>query len=500
MSVERMGRAMSWSVFAKIVRLAAGPVAWVVIVRSLGETNWGILSILRTISAFALILVTAGGGHALLRYLPAMRVDGGMESFRRRFRGLAAVQVAVWGALVCVALLFGDGIGSLFGAARQGFTGLMAIAVAVVLFEVMLGLVTSALQSWFETRRLAIVTACGNVAYIAAIFFFLRLGTGIAGVLYAGAVVNLGMSLLLLPLVRSLAREAPAGGKEAPALGRILRFSLPFVATGLLNEIVWRHSEVLFLGHFTGVEAAGHFGLAYRLPQQVLEFVPLSIWPIVMAGITESYARNRERLPGAIDMYYRMLFMLVLPVAAMGFAFSRHIVPLLFGAAMAPAAPYTQLFFVVFSYSFLYTPLSMALYVMEKSWLSMLTFAMLAAVNVGLDLALIPRMGIAGAFLSVAVVLAIAVVAFGVVVKRVGPGIRIPAGFVFRCYAACLPTALLALTSSRWHSIPALAVQTVAGVALLWAGFRAMRVVGPREKEMIARLPEPFGRRLTALF
>lgn len=495
-----MGRAMSWSVLAKVVRFASGPVAWVIIVRSLGETDWGILNIIRTISAFVLTLAAAGGGNALLRYLPAMRVEGGMRRFAMRFRGVMALQLVVWGLLVIVARLFGEELGRLFGAEREGFAPLLTIAAAVVVFEVMLRLVTASLQAWLETRRLALVTASGNLAYLAAIMLFLRGGAGIAGVLYAGAIVNLGMTLALLPYVRSLARGVPEKEGGGPGLGRILRYSLPFVATGLLNEIVWRHSEVLFLGHFTGVEAAGQFGLAYRVPQQILEFVPLSIWPIVMAGITESYARDRARLPEAIDLYYRMLFLLVMPVAAFGFAFSRQLVPLLFGREMLPAALYTQLFFVVFSYSFLYTPLSMALYVMEKSWLNMLTFAMLAAVNVGLDLAFIPRMGVGGAFLSVAVVLGIAVVAFGAVVRRVRADIRIPFGFVLRCYAACLPTALLALTSSRWHSAGALSFQAIAGLLLLWGGIRAMRVVGAREKAMIARLPIPFGERLTSLF
>ncbi|MBN1884620.1 MAG: polysaccharide biosynthesis C-terminal domain-containing protein [Candidatus Krumholzibacteriota bacterium] len=500
MSVERVGRAMTWSVLARVARFAAGPIAYVVIVRSLGETDWGILSILRTISSLALIVVTAGGGNALLRFLPQLRVTGGAGRFMARFRFVLLAQAVVWGALLGVSRLVGDRVGRLVGAPGEGFTGLLLVAIGVVIFEVMLRLVTSALQSWYETRRLAIVTVAGNIAYVILLVLFLKSGTGIVGVLFAGAIVNLAMSVLLARQVFSLVCSAPEAGGEAPRVGRIFAFSLPFVATGLLNEIVWRHSEVLFLGHFAGVEAAGYFGLAYRTTQQFLEFVPLSIWPIVMAGVTEAYAKDRNRLAGSIDLYYRLLYILVMPVAALGFALSRPLVPFLFGEAMAPAAQVTQLFFVVFSYSFLYTPLSMALYVMEKSWLNMLTFAMLAAVNIGLDLVFIPRIGIDGALLSVALVLALSVAVFGVVVKRVRPDIRIPFGFVLRCYAACLPTALIALTSSRWHSVPALAIQALAGIVLLYAGFRAMRVIGAREKEMIARLPIPFKGRLIALF
>jgi O-antigen/teichoic acid export membrane protein len=309
------------------------------------------------------------------------------------------------------------------------------------------------------------------------------------------------MFAALVPKVRSLMRaEERRPGAAAPGLRTVLRFSLPFVATALLNQIVWRHSEVLFLGHFTGVEEAGYFGLAYRTPQMLLEFIPLAVWPIVMAGTAEAYSRSAANLPRAIDLYYRMLFILVMPVAALGFAFARPLVPILFGEAMTPAAPFTQLFFVVFSYSFLYTPLSMALYVMEKSWVNMLVFAFLAVVNVGLDLALIPRWGLLGAFLPVAFVLVLGVLAFYTVLRRMRPDVVVPFGFIARCYAAVLPACLLALTAARWNSIAALAVQIPAGIALLIYGFRWMRVIGEGEKQLILKLPIPLKEHIIKVF
>jgi O-antigen/teichoic acid export membrane protein len=271
------------------------------------------------------------------------------------------------------------------------------------------------------------------------------------------------------------------------------------VITGVLNQIVWRHSEVLFLGHYTGMEAAGHFGLAYRLPQMALEFIPLTIWPIVMVGISESYSKDPSRLAESVDVYFRLLFLLVVPVAAMGFAFAGPLVPLLFGEGMAPASGMTRLFFVVFSYSFLYTPLSMALYVMEKSWVNMLVFAALAVFNIGLDLALIPRFGLWGAFIPVAAVMLLAVGVFRTVAGRFDPGLRIPAGFIARCYLAALPAAALGLSASKYDSPAALAVQIPIGLILLLAGMRLSRLMGAREKALLMRLPVPFRDRIVSI-
>lgn len=501
MTVERVGRAMSWNLVAKVARFTAAPVSYILIVRSLGEHNWGLLNVLRTVSGFAFVLVMLGSGNALLKYLPEIRVRGGFAGFTDTIRRLALIQGAVWIALLVIIRFGGGALRSFFGEQSTRFTLYAQFAVAFVAFEVLMTLSMNALQAWYETRRMGVVIIIGNVFYLILIMLFLAFGWGIMGVLLAGAVINAGMFAALAPQVRGLARAEHRGSTvTSSGLGMVLRFSLPFVATGILNQIVWRHSEVIFLGHYAGVEAAGHFGLAYRTPQMLLEFIPLAIWPIVMAGTSEAYSRDSASLSRAIDLYYRLLFILVMPVAALGFAFARPLVPILFGDAMLPAAPFTQLFFVVFSYSFLYTPLSMALYVMEKSWVNMLVFAFLAVVNIGLDLAFIPRFGLWGAFFPVAFALVLGVIVFYAVLRRMRPDVTVPFRFILRCYAAALPTGLLVFTAAHWGSITALAIQIPVGIALLVLGFRWMRVIGEGERRLIMRLPIPLKERILKVF
>ncbi len=490
---------MSWSVVAKVARFVAMPLSYIVIVRSLGEHDWGVLNVLRTITSFALVLVMLGGEKILLRYIPEVRIKGGMRALLSNIGRLAVLQVSVWAVLSVTVYLSGDWLASLFHQDPSVFGRYVIIAVGLVLFEAGMTLTMNALQSWYETKRLALVMVVGNVLYVVLLILLMKAGTGVAGVLAAGGAVNLVMILLLLPDLVELTRRAPMDDSPGPGAARMLRYSIPFVATGILNQIVWRHSEVLFLGHFTGMEAAGHFGLAYRIPQMALEFIPLSIWPIVMAGISEAYTRDPGKLAEAVDIYFRLLFLLVVPVAAMGFAFSGPLVPLLFGSGMAPAAEMTRLFFVVFSYSFLYTPLSMALYVMEKSWVNMLVFIALAIVNVGLDLAFIPRFGLWGAFFPVAAIMLLAIVIFRMVAGRFDSSLSIPAGFIARCYLAALPTALLGISASRWDSPIALAAQMLIGVFLLLAGVKLLRLFGEREKALLMRLPIPLKEKIVSI-
>ncbi|MCK4236776.1 MAG: oligosaccharide flippase family protein, partial [Candidatus Krumholzibacteria bacterium] len=332
MEIEKVAQAMSWSVMAKVARFIAGFAATILIVRSFDEYDWGILTVLRSIIGFVTVVVLLGAGNALLKYIPMVRIKGGMGTLLTNFRKIFLIQFAVWLLLLILARLSGPILNSFFDKRFERFGFYLQFAVGFVIFDAFMTLITSILQSWYETRKLGIVIICGNGCYIALLVLFLKLDWGIVGVLAAGAMVSLGMSLLLLSHVRDVVKRSPIREGEAPGLEKIMRFSLPFVATGVLNQIVWRHSEVIFLSHFQGAEIAGYFGLAYKIPQLLLEYIPLTIWPIVMAGTSEVYARSSDNLPRAIDLYYRLLYILVIPVAAMGFAFARPFVPILFGS------------------------------------------------------------------------------------------------------------------------------------------------------------------------
>ena len=81
MTVEEVSRAMSWVVLAKVVRVATGFVANILVVRTLGKYDWGIYSILTSILGFVLVFILLGGGQTLLKFLPTVRVTGGLRGF-----------------------------------------------------------------------------------------------------------------------------------------------------------------------------------------------------------------------------------------------------------------------------------------------------------------------------------------------------------------------------------------------------------------------------------
>ncbi|HMA76946.1 MAG TPA: hypothetical protein VKO43_06540, partial [Candidatus Krumholzibacteriaceae bacterium] len=121
MSFSKIGIAMSWNVVAKLARFVAGPAAYIIIVRSLGEYRWGILSVLKSVTGFAFIIIMMGGGKGLLKFLPELRVRGGMKQFLNTVKKLFVIQTLVWLILILAAWLLSDTIEGIYDVESGSF-------------------------------------------------------------------------------------------------------------------------------------------------------------------------------------------------------------------------------------------------------------------------------------------------------------------------------------------------------------------------------------------
>jgi O-antigen/teichoic acid export membrane protein len=492
-TARRIGNAMAWSVAARTIRFLLGLASSVVVVRGLGQHDYGVLSVVRSVLMFVIMLAGVGTGQALLKFLPAMRVAGSGAAARKLLRRVALVHLSGWCVLVVVALLARGWTQRLFHA--DGIGVVLAAAVALALFEILFTLAGQVLNAGFETRRLAFASAASHVVYLGLLLAALRGGLGVIDVLVAAAAGNAAAFAIALGRVRPSTDFGAGEGSEFGAR-RILRYSTPFAAIGILNLVVWRQSEVLLLGHFRSPEETGWFDLAYRLPQTILEFVPGTVWPLVMAGMSEAFARDRSSIRRAVDRYYRMLFVLCAPICALGALLAPRAVAVMFGEAMMPAAVPMQLFFLILTVSFLSTPLSMSLYVMEKTHVNLLIYGALTVINVGLDLLLIPKYGVFGAVVPVAIAIAVQPLAYYFAVRREIADIGIPFLFIGRCFAASAAVLVALPVLQLLDGAAGLAAAgAVAGVGVAFA-YRQARVLGSDEIDAVGAIPLPGSARL----
>jgi O-antigen/teichoic acid export membrane protein len=407
------------------------------------------------------------------------------------------VHAAGWAALLLAALAARGLTERLFHV--EGIGVVVVAAVALALFEILFTLAGQVLNASFEARRLAFASAASHVVYLGILLGALSGGLSVIEVLVAAAAGNLVACVMVAGRLVPSTDFGPAPGSEFGA-GRVLRYSAPFAAIGILNLVVWRQSEVLLLGHFRSPEETGYFDLAYRLPQTILEFVPGTVWPLVMAGMSEAFARDRSSIRRAVDRYYRMLFVLCAPICVLGAVLAPAAVAVMFGEGMTPAAIPMQLFFIILTVSFFSTPLSMSLYVLEKTHVNLLIYGVLTVINLGLDLLLIPKYGVFGAVVPVAIAIAVQPLAYYVAVRREIIGIGIPFAFIGRCFLASA-AALVALPVLHfWHGASGLAAAGLVACAAVALAYRGAGVLGADEIDAVGAIPLPGAAKLADFF
>jgi O-antigen/teichoic acid export membrane protein len=486
-SVERtagkVAEAVPWNLVARGLTAVFSIAFSMVVVRGLGEYDYGRYSIVQTALGFYTIIYTFGMTEALLKFVPAVRGDRAGAGARVIATALA-FQLAAWLVLLLLTLAGAGLIDSLYESVSIG--GILKLGAALGALSLIFESICVVFTGLYRTRAVAVATLLARVASLAFVVLAIRAGWGVGGVLVAlGAGSSVGAVSTLGKFLREMSPKGMGLERERVGVGRLWRYALPLVGRSFLGQIIWRQSEALIVGYFWGAVSAGFFNLAYSFPQRILEFVPLAMWPLVLAGLSEVQSREKQDLPRAIALYYRFLFVLVVPVAVYGVTLGDKAVVVLYGAEMAQAGALSRLFFVVFLIAFLGTPLHMATYVVEKTWANLAVGIAGAAVTLGLDLILIPRYGIYGGVPPTTLGLIVSNWLQYRLAKRYVPGLSVPWRHLARVLAAS-GVILLAYPLRAWADGAAgFLALTALCVALFVVAARTARVLGLEEKRLL---------------
>jgi O-antigen/teichoic acid export membrane protein len=478
---------MGQGLVVKVLRFALAFASHVVIRRALGPEIFGHYLIAQLWLDLAAAVASLGMGQVVLRFLPTVRLGPHRAAMRRLLLWALALQLVGWVAVIAVV-----------HAAEEPLTRYLAGEVTyalVVLVAYLLGtrlvfdIVTQVYHAILDVRPITLATIGWQVVFLAGLGATVVQDAGAAGVIVSAAAAN---ALTALWLLAGWRRRLHVTGEGAPAevpLGRMLRYGIPLAMVGLLYNVVWRASEGFLINYHWGERAAGFFGAAYSLPQLILEFVPTAIWPIVMASYAAVFALDRQRAATLVEHYYKLLFLVVAPLGIGGALFGDHLFVMVYGEAYAPGADLARVFFVVQSVSFIGTPLSMSLYILEKSTRNLLVWLGAAIVNVALDLVLIPMDWRVGGVVPVAIAVALMPPAFWWLLRREGFVVRVPWAFIGRVYLASLSLLLLVPVRRIERSEVIVGVALLLGIALLAVAFRSVRVFRRDDTALIALIP-----------
>ncbi len=480
--------ALYWTFLPRIVQMAITLVTSVYIVKSLGDFEYGRLKALDPILRVIIIGISFGLGQALNRFVPEIRLQNPGSEARALLYRCLGIQSLLWLATLGGIFLLR---GFLYEVQHE-YAPLLILGVLLSIVEIWAQSLNAYATASYKTREVAVGISAGSIFMAAATWYLLSRGLKIEGVLWSLAIGHAANVVFLTVLLRRL--HEPESSLAVPQsrfpLGRLFRYALPWVPNNALHFVVWRSSETVFLTRYHEPELSAYFDRAYALPQLTMEFIPLAMHSLLLASFSESSTVSKERMPNFIAYYYRLLFFVVVPIAYGGIAIGDLLLTTLY-PDLAPAGPYCRVFFFIFMLTFFGTPLSMAVYVIEKVWVNLLLNVAYGVVTIGLDLLLIPKYGLIGAIIPTAIVTALTPFVRYWIARRYVPGIRIPWGFIGRVYVAAAPVLGLLLLRPYLDGFMGLLLAALYAAVATLIGYRLFRVLGPTEREFIANSKLP---------
>ncbi len=308
---------------------------------------------------------------------------------------------AVLGPLLATAAALGGAVSIVLTAvmatagARLGYDAATLHAVIIL----SLALLPATLQAYCEAAFLALqqtapiawATAADSLLKVGLGIVWLRAGYGLEGVLVAAVLGRAAAGVV------SLAWLHRAGVLEGFRPDRVLAQKLAseapvFALSGLCATLYWR-VDVLLLTHFQGLAAVGLYTAAYR----VLDLAVLLPQSLCQAAYPELAVRRDHRLPAGSTLAW--LLSLTAPAAALVAVAAGPVMRLLYGKGFEAAGPLLAVLIwtaVPYTWNRYYACVLVA---SGRQRTDLAINAGLLAINLALNLALIPRLGGRGAAL-----------------------------------------------------------------------------------------------------
>lgn len=376
---------MGWLTLDKVLRIGVGLIMAVLVARHLGPEMFGALS-------FALAFVGIAGPLASLGLKQIVVRDLVKEpGTTAEILGTAAAMRAIAGVLTYAVL-----IGAIFLLRPEDG---LAIGMVIIIGLIVVVQVSEIASFWFESQVLSKYTV---------------LATGIAFAIFT--IVRIVLLLLEAPVVAfATATSAEAAvasclvvaiffrkGHRPLSLNvnrdrarRLLWDSWPLFLSGIAVIIYMRIDQIM-LGQMLDVGAVGVYSVAVKI-SEAWYFVPTIIVASVFPALIASREHNQVEYYARLQRLFDLLVWLAIAIAVPITLLATPLVIILFGEAYSDAGPVLT----IHVWASVFVAIGLASgkwYVLEgRQILSFQRTALGVVINVGLNVLLIPRLGVSGA-------------------------------------------------------------------------------------------------------
>jgi O-antigen/teichoic acid export membrane protein len=370
----------------------AGFIGNAITARLLGPDQLGVFAYVVFCVTIASMIAGLGISIIQQRFIPNLRAEGrnaeaeGLVGSTTRLSILAAAV----GTVLLFAYLYWPARSAMEGASDTSQIVVITLALVWFVFWRMAEVYQFYLrgeQRFGELARLSTVSALLKLAVIG-------LGAWLFGIPGALAGYIAGNILSAVRIFRLL-RVKPSVGQALR--GEVTRFALASWAVAVLGGLVFGRTEILFLEHFTGLEAVGFFAAAVTVAEMAVQLPPLLLSALLPRFSEQFGLGAREDMHRLYRTMTALIAMLIVPLCLGLAAIAPKLVPLLFGADFTDAVPATSVLLVAAAISSLGVTTLYLLQSVGKTGLLLMSNAMGLVGTIALGFLLVPRFGLIGA-------------------------------------------------------------------------------------------------------
>lgn len=393
---RRLAGNAAWLTAGQLVSKVASVVFVVIVARAVGVREYGYFTFATAFVPLFLAFGTLGIDAAVIRELARNR-----EQLSELFTsGLCVRLVTAVGALA-----LSLGLAPLFADARLAVLTVLVVGVALFIDE-LTTYVATVFKAFEQIRFHAVALVVNRIGstFLALVAYLADAGLVVITVTYF-----LGSLGALLYAVLALRRHFPpvrlSAARRATAL-RLLRIGAPLGVAAVLNMALFRLDTVMVQA-IEGAEEVGLYGVAFRFFESFL-FLTWMLTDLTFARISRQ--GRGERSTRTLELSVTVTLTAYLPLFVGSLFVAPWIVSTLFGERYAEAAravPWLTFALVCYGITYQVRTAWMALGGRRAiAWIA----AVALAINVPLNLLLIPRYGFVGAAVATAAVSALELV------------------------------------------------------------------------------------------
>lgn len=385
------------TLFNSVFMLATTWIISIWVARQLGPANYGIFSLVLWFTGTASWALGMGLIHAVTKFIAESK-GGGDNDPTPVVLFVLKVEVGLAIVSTVVLLAFRTAIADFFFSPSESFFFLIAFLGLLpgVLTAVFSATIEGIQKFEYFTYANLIVTPVSFAAKIVV----LLLGKGINGLLTVMLVFSAVNAIFYFLVLRreGFFRKGDRRRLQPDVKKRIKRYNASVSAIIVCDKIVWDKSENFFLGRFCQATEIAYYNLGFNIAQRFVSVLPMTFWRVLFPAMSHYFGSgDRYKMERIFFLSTRYLAFFAFPIAAAGVILAYPMLLYFYGYEFVGAQRALQIVFVASLFLSLSNPASAVLYGYEKQAFIYKYGAVLAVLNIILDILLIPRFGAVGA-------------------------------------------------------------------------------------------------------